>query len=154
MLKKAFFSLLIVSAVFADDSDCALTLLSEKAKIHELRFDSLLTTAQEPLLPKLGEDLSEKLKAYGTYIGVPLLQQEEWIDGALCHVSYYSDAVITTVLTGPYYGLQLTSDYRGNLLIVNPYYTLERNFSGIFLRHEYPDCTIITGKNQAIFSKY
>lgn len=157
MLKKAFLCLLIVSALAADDSDCAHNILSEKAKIHELNFDSALSVSSkkdEPLLNKLGEDLSKKMLAYGNYIGVPVHQGDEIIDGVYCHVAYYSDAVITTVLAGPRYGLQVVSNYYGQIIMVNPYYTLERNFAGHFLRHEYFDCTIITGKNQAIFAKY
>lgn len=157
MLKKAFLCLLIISALSADDSDGALNALSEKAKIHELKFDSALSinpNRDEPLLNKLGEDLSEKMLAYGNYIGIPIHQSDEIVDGVFCHVAYYSDAVITTVLAGPRYGLQVVTDYYGQILTVNPYYTLERNFAGHFLRHEYFDCTIITGKTQAIFAKY
>ena len=157
MLKKAFLCLLIVSALSADDTDFAQNILSEKAKLQELNFDSALAVGSkkdEPLLNKLGEDLSKKMNAYGNYIGVPVLQTEEIIDGVYCHVAYYSDAVITTVLAGHRYGLQVVSNYYGQVMMVNPYYTVERNFAGHFLRHEYFDCTIITGKNQAIFAKF
>lgn len=157
MLKKAFLCLLIVSALSADDTDCAQNILSEKAKLHELNFETALAVSpkeDEPLLNKLGEDLSKKMHAYGNYIGVPVLQRDEIVDGVYCHVAYYSDAVVTTVMAGPRYGLQVVSNYYGQVMMVNPYYTVERNFAGLFIRHEYFDCTIITGKNQAIFAKF
>ncbi len=130
-------------------------ILAEKAKLDQIKFEEVQkcpTSEKEALLAKLGKIESHK-KGFGGYTAIPLSQGKQYVDGTLCHVAFYTDAVITTVFSGPYYGLQIVSNYNGVIIAQNPFYYIDSTLSGIYLRHEYMDCTIITGSTQVLFSK-
>lgn len=154
MFKTALLCISLVTGSLAANE--ATELLASKAKIAELDFDQIQNETRNeetPLLASLGKESTEKANGCFGYIGVPVMQGEQFINGAWCHVAYYSDAVITTVHSGSHYGLQVVSSYSGYIITYNPFFQIDYTYSGKYLRHEYFDCTIVTGSTQAIFAK-
>lgn len=154
MFKKTCLLIIAAASLQATDLAPAQEILAQKAKLDQIKFEEVTNTSQPestPLLAKLGG--ATQKKGYGSYMAVPVSQGKQVINGSLCHVAYYSDAIITTVFSGPYYGLQVVSDYNGFVITSNPIYYVDSTLSGIYLRHEYYDCTIITGSTQVLFAK-
>lgn len=73
-----------------------------------------------------------------------------YVNGELCHVGNYPQSIIYTVMAGPRYGLQTTTDYNGIVLYVNYEYKVKYTSAGVILRHRYSDSKVVTGSNQVI----
>lgn len=129
--------------------------------LPSLDFEKLASEAgdQKKLLPHLNmpvKELSVPCKELGlfknhkTLVITPITQGKVFINGVYCHVGNYARTVIITVLEGAQFGLQTTMTYQGRVLSCNYVCFLDNTYAGIFLRHEYPDVTVITGSEQVI----
>lgn len=83
-------------------------------------------------------------------IVAPFSQNMVYVNGALCQVSYYQNSYILTVFEGARLGFQYIIGYNGCIQSINPYFIEEIAAGGISLRHEYSDCSILTGQDQVI----
>lgn len=134
-------------------------IIKKEMKIEEIPNNGLLPEGCFDAEPSNDKNLfdanlsTDKMKMKGSLMVVPYSQQFAYINGILCHVGYYNDCAITTVLEGFHYGKQVVSRIDGALL-VNPYYNIDYTPNGMFLRHEYHDSTVITGQDQLIVLYY
>jgi hypothetical protein len=128
----------------------------KEIQVEGLNFEEL--SKEESKIGSLAEHVKDKnlslesfLDAIRTHLILhPYAEGLAYVNGQLCHVGNYPQSVIYTVLEGPYYGLQTTTDYNGFILYVNPDYVIEYTLFGVVLHHYYSDSEVVTGSNQVI----
>lgn len=79
---------------------------------------------------------------------LPYSQYLASINGVMCHVGHYPFSTVITPFEGLHYGVQTVFDTHGNLLAVNRAFVAEHSRRGVTFKHYYPDCTVITGRDQ------
>lgn len=133
-------------------------ILLKEMKADELNLEESLANEFDSAAPEVSQQKSIEstkkadLKSQTTVLG-PLSQFVTMINGEVCHVGNYQASSIVTVLEGPHMGLQMFITYQGVIYSKNTEYTIEDTEDGIYFRHEYPDSTVITGKDQVIILK-
>lgn len=155
----ALFLFSTFATVSAIELSSAHEILVQEAGIDKLDFNNLPENEPSNLADFLGNAKTETsldslttLRNFGSKrIIVPASQGMMYIHGELCHVANYETSTIITVFEGPNYGLQTVVDYYGVVRYVNRYCTVEYSRSGgMILRHGYPDCLVITGRDQIV----
>lgn len=130
----------------------------QEIKVKELNFEELPKESQIGHLAgvlqaeeSLTDILSERIKKKKSHlIMYPNAEALMYVNGQLCHVGYYPQSIIYTVLEGPYYGTQTTTAVNGVVLYVNYDYVAEYTIGGVVLHHYYSDSEVITGSNQIV----
>jgi hypothetical protein len=131
-------------------------IIAQKYNITEIDFEKTLkengVKTDQPIAKALGKPAPSNSKCQACVL-LPYSQGEMSINGQYCHVASYSHGYVVTVLDGPNYGFQMVVAYNGVILATNPYFIINGTPGGDYLRHEYIDCSIVTGLNQVMFLK-
>lgn len=130
----------------------------QEIEVKELNFEDLPKESQIGNLAEvvkgeesLADALVERVKKKKSHlIMYPNAEMLAYVNGQLCHVGYYPQSIIYTVLEGPYYGTQTTTAVNGVVLYVNYDYVVEYTVGGVVFHHYYSDSEVITGSNQII----
>jgi homoserine dehydrogenase len=132
----------------------------QELAVKELNFEDLPKESQVGNLAELVKEeesqladiLTERVKKKkkSSLIMYPNAEMLAYVNGQLCHVGYYPQSIIYTVLEGPYYGTQTTTAVNGVVLYVNYDYVVEYTVGGVVFHHYYSDSEVVTGSNQIV----
>lgn len=144
-------------SAFSEELSSVNEILTQELGLDKIDFNYLSQTENGNLRDLIGTGRQEEstlssLNDYGQQkLVTPITQWMDSIQGEYCHIANYPTSSIITVFEGPHYGLQIVVDCYGNKRYVNRHFIIEHTpTGGMILRHRYPDCVVITGKDQVV----
>lgn len=132
--------------------------ITREMTIPGLDFGKLAQTETKSPLSSFVQETESSVKSLRGFnrivrnavVVAPYTQGKVIVNGILCHVANYARCSLVTVLDGPFFGTQTTISPAGVVLIVNNVCYLDETPYGLIIRHEYADCTVLTGLDQVI----